>query len=162
MSIEYWVPRSSVNAYWRSNSCFDFPSTQSRRRSRWMNIAFQTPSSTSCKRSTTSISNMLKPNTESLSENAFWESQMTTTVTFQKKTLTVHGTRESWSRSLFTAAPLTGWLFSYTVQFHSIRHPLWHVTNLTKFQFVKLVGDMWHAEIFRQAEAALSPEVPKA
>ena len=49
-----------------------------------------------------------------------------------------------------------------TVQFHSIRHPVWCVTNLTKFQFVKLVGDMWRAEIFRQAEAALSTKVPKA
>ena len=49
-----------------------------------------------------------------------------------------------------------------TVQFHSICHPLWYVTNLTKFQFVKLVGDMWHAEIFRQAEATLSIKVPKA
>ena len=100
-------------AYWQSNSCFNFPSMQSRRHSRWINTAFQTPSSTSCKRSTTSMSNMLKPNADSLSENAFWKSQMMTTITFQKKILTILGTRESWSRSLFIAAPLTRWLFSY-------------------------------------------------
>ena len=41
-----------------------------------------------------------------------------------------------------------------TVKFLSIHHPLWHVINLMKFQFIKLVCDMWHAENFCQAVSA--------
>ena len=57
-----------------SSSCLRLSSTQSRMRSRCLKNAFQTPSSTSCMRSTVSMLNMLKPNGASLLENAFWQS----------------------------------------------------------------------------------------
>ena len=63
---------SSIDIHRRSNSCFKFLFPQSRRRSRWIKTAFQTPTSTSCSRSTTSVSKILKLSSASLSENAFW------------------------------------------------------------------------------------------
>ena len=67
---EPWLPSRS-NTYRLSNSCLRASFWESKIRRRWINIAFQTLSSTSCIRSTTIIANMLKPKIASLSENTF-------------------------------------------------------------------------------------------
>jgi len=114
-------PRDSTNPYCLSNSCFKFSFSQSRRCSRWMKMAFQTPSSTSCSRSTTSVSNILKLKVDNLAENAFWNSEHKTNHMIER-TLTIIGTKESSFRRVCTAAPSTGEFFRYIA---SHADPMW-------------------------------------
>ena len=91
-----------------SNSCLSPGFWQSRMRSRCIKTAFQTPSSTSCMRSTASMPNMLKPNGASLLENAFWQSMSTTF--------------SSWLRGC-TYHCQNKWLFLQKVfHYHAINH----------------------------------------
>jgi len=105
-------PRDSTNPYHLSNSCFKFSFSQSRRHSRWMKMAFQMLSSTSCSRSTTSVSNILKLKVDNLAENTFWNSEHKTNHMIER-TLTIVRTKESSFRRVCTAAPSTGEFFRY-------------------------------------------------
>ena len=77
--------------------------------------AFQTPSSTSCKRSTTTMSNMLKPKLPRHSENTFWliDISMDITLKWKPRCYTKVGTRESSRDNCSTATPLTVLFFLY-------------------------------------------------
>lgn len=68
VSYHYWNTTHRL-----SNSYLRDSLWQSRMRSRCMKMAFQTPSSTSCNKSTTTMSNMLNPKWPRRSENAFYE-----------------------------------------------------------------------------------------
>jgi len=104
--------RDSTNPYRLSNSCFKFSFSQLRRHSRWMKTAFQTPSSTSCSRSTTSVSNILKLKVDNLAENVFRNSEHKTNHMIER-TLTIVGTKESSFRRVCIATPSTGEFFRY-------------------------------------------------
>jgi len=113
LSKANWIlvpgPRDSIDAYRRSNSCFKFLFVQSRRRSKWMKTTFQTPSSTSCSRSTTSMSKMLKLSSASLSEMHSRKVDIQSAKIVQKKKwkiLTAVETRDS-SFSRFSTATLS-------------------------------------------------------
>jgi len=77
-----------------------------------MKTAFQMPSSTSCSRSTTSVSNILKLKVNNLAENVFWNSEHKTNHMIER-TLTIVETNESSFRRVCTATPSTGEFFRY-------------------------------------------------
>ena len=101
-----WGPKSSTDAYCQSNSCFKFWFSQSGRRSRWMKTAFQMPSSTSCRRSTISVSNTLKLSGNNLSKKAFWNDEHVINY-MTKIMLTAVGTKKSSFKRVSTAMPWT-------------------------------------------------------
>ena len=105
-------PRDSTNPYRLSNSCFKLSFSHSRRHSRWMKMAFQMLSSTSCSRSTTSVSNILKLKVDNLAKNAFWNSEHKTNHMIER-TFTIVGTKKSSFRRVCTAMPSTGEFFRY-------------------------------------------------